>query len=109
MAAGLLQCIGIKDRFEDAVEFGVAGRLDKAARTCDDIVADQPHNAEALHLLGVIAFQHRKVGSALLALSFVEEALQHNPSAAVYDHTRDICLQHHQRFKEALAAYQEAV
>lgn len=102
-----MQFLGIKDRFEeDAVELSVAGRLDEAGRTCDDIVADQPHNAEALHLRGVIAFQQGKVGSAL---SFVEQALQHNPSAAAYHHTRGICLQHQQRFEEALAAYQEAV
>ena len=48
-----------------------AGRLDEAARLCADVLARQPDQAVALHLLGVIRYQ---TGDARVAVELIRRA-----------------------------------
>jgi tetratricopeptide (TPR) repeat protein len=57
------------------------GSLDDAARAYHEILAAEPENADALHLLGVIAHQR---GASEQAVALIKRAIGLRPSVAAY-------------------------
>jgi tetratricopeptide (TPR) repeat protein len=58
-----------------------SGRLDQAARIYQNILAQQPDHADALHLLGVVALQQ---GNLAQAAELIGRAIAINPSVAAF-------------------------
>ena len=93
-------------QFEEAVDLHRAGRLEAAAEVCRQIIDTRPGNADALHLLGVIA---QRTGQLREALSLVDRAIDRAPAAATYHRSRGIILQRQGRLDDAVTAYDQAL
>jgi tetratricopeptide (TPR) repeat protein len=71
----------VSDDLSLALEHHQRGALDEAARLYRQILAARPGHPDALHLLGVVAFQQ---GDHLRAADCIGRAIALNPGAAAY-------------------------
>jgi predicted O-linked N-acetylglucosamine transferase (SPINDLY family) len=93
-------------RLLQAVDLHRLGRFDEAGAACRDVLASEPNNADALHLLGVIA--HQK-GDDEQALSLLDRAAAAAPGAAQIRSNLAAVCRSLGRTDEALAHAAEAV
>ena len=71
----------IIDALQMAVQHHSAGRLGEAQRLYQSVLSEQPANADALHLSGIIAQQ---TGHLAAAISLMNEAIAACPTVAAY-------------------------
>lgn len=71
----------MENAFREAIERHQRGQLDEAALIYRQILAAQPDQPDALHLLGVVAHQQ---GDNVRALDWIGRAIAQNPRAAAY-------------------------
>ncbi|MFM8551487.1 MAG: tetratricopeptide repeat protein [Nitrospiraceae bacterium] len=83
-----------------------AGRLAQAEPFYQQILALDPHHAEALHLLGLLAYQ---VGKLEQAVELLTHAIQNDSSQAPYRFNLGIVLQTQGKLDEAASAYEKAI
>src|SRR5579885_478993 len=69
------------DDFASAVQHHLNGGLDQAAKIYQAILARDPHHVDALHLLGVVAYQQ---GNPQQACTLIGQAIALQPSVASY-------------------------
>ena len=91
---------------EIAREHYLAGRLPQAEATCQQILRTEAGNAEALHLLGLIAY---RVGKKELALELIGRAIQADPNKAAYHCNLGPVYRALARLDEAAACYRKAL
>ncbi len=95
---------------EELIDLGVqhqrAGRLAEAEEIFAGVLAQQPRNADALHLLGVLSGQR---DNPRAAVEFIERAIAINPKVALFHFNLGISLNSIGRFAQATAAYRTAV
>ena len=91
---------------DEAISLHQGGRLAEAALLYHKILAQNPDDAEALHLLGVIELQGK---NAQAALALIERAIKVNPKSAVYFSNYGAVLQELRRSDEAIASYDRAL
>jgi protein O-GlcNAc transferase len=89
-----------------AIKLHQARRLKEAAKICHDVIGKQPSNADALHLLGVIAQQTNRPDEAL---SLVRRAIHWQPLAPHYHYALGAILQQLGRLDEALESFDLAL
>lgn len=82
------------------------GRLEEAASLYRKMLAENPRNADALHLLGVIELQKRSLPAAL---RFIDRAIEIDPDNAAFLSNRGVALQDLKRYDEALSSYDRAL
>jgi len=75
------------------------GKLDLAAGLCREILSGEPHDPNALHMLGIIAQQE---GKSELALQWIDAALTAKPNFLEARYNRSVILRALQRNAEAL-------
>jgi tetratricopeptide (TPR) repeat protein len=92
--------------FARAVEHHRAGRIGEAIQIYRDILAGDPHNPDALHLLGMAAYDS---GQYREAAALIGCAIAANPQASYYHSNLGNTLQALERFSEAVLCYQEAL
>ncbi|MGD0138256.1 MAG: tetratricopeptide repeat protein [Tepidisphaeraceae bacterium] len=73
---------------------------------CRQVLANQPENAQALHLLGLICSDR---GEHEKALNWMERAVEADPLAAEYRTNQGVVLERLGRTEEAVAAYRLAL
>lgn len=83
-----------------------AGNLDAAAQGYGAVLAGDPQNADALHLLGVVQRAH---GQPEQAVALIRRALQYAPGLADAHANLGNALCDLQRFDEAASAYATAL
>src|SRR5580658_7389787 len=83
-----------------------AGRIGEAAKSYRAIVEEIPDQPDALHMLGVIAYQ---MGKAELALQLFDEALRAVPTFAQAWSNRALILRSLRRRAEALESGRHAI
>ncbi len=83
-----------------------AGRLAQAEPFYRQILSLDPNHAEALHLLGLLAYQ---VGKLDQAVTLLTQAIQSDASQAPYRFNLGVVLQKQGKLDEAAAAYEKAV
>jgi cytochrome c-type biogenesis protein CcmH/NrfG len=83
-----------------------AGRLDDAERIYRQVLAVDPAHADALHLLGMAAFQ---TGRLDLAVEMIQRAIAAHPNAASYHSNLGNVLQAQDKLQEAVASYKKAL
>ena len=83
-----------------------AGRLREAEKAFRQILQAQPGHPEALHYLGVIAYQ---VGRHDLAVDYIGKAITLNPQAAEYHNNIGQAYRALGRLDEAVAHYRQAL
>jgi tetratricopeptide (TPR) repeat protein len=97
----------VRDTLELAVEHHRAGRLDRAEAFYRKVIAIQPNDADALHLLGLVAHQQ---GHHELAERRVRRAISaRGHPVAEFSDTLGKVLAALGRYDEALACFQEAL
>jgi protein O-GlcNAc transferase len=88
------------------LEHHQAGRLADAEATYRQVLAAEPANHAALHLLGVLANQ---CGQPAAAVELISQAVRIEPLSASYQSNLGVAYQHLQRFAEAAACYERAL
>ena len=97
----------IAQAIEVAVQHHQAGRLPEAEAMCRQILAVDPQHGEALHRLGVIAFQ---CGQGETAVNLIERAIAANPAECVhYPNNLGLVLASLGRLDEAIASHRRAI
>ncbi|HET7556529.1 MAG TPA: tetratricopeptide repeat protein [Rhodanobacteraceae bacterium] len=90
---------------DDIIELHRAGRLGEAEAGYRELLASNPDDAEALHLLGILRGQ---AGDPAEGLALVQRAIERDPQRDVFQHTLGEMQLHAGRLDEAEAAYLRA-
>ena len=91
---------------ENAVALHQKGQLGQAEAIYQQLLEIEPRNAEALHLLGVIAFQ---TGSHQSSVDMIDQAIEINSNVASYHSNRGNALKGLKQLDAAVASYDMAV
>jgi len=94
------------ENMEQAVTFHRSGRLGEAEILYRRVLTEQPNHSNALHLLGLLAFQS---GKSDWALELIGRAISLNPLAADFHLNRGVVLDQIGRSQEAVAAFNQAI
>ncbi len=89
-----------------ALQYQQAGQMDAAANIYRDILADDPHNADARHLLGLVALQ---AGKFDVAANEIRRAIRLKSNVAVYHSNLGVAYQGLKKLDEAIASFRRAV
>ena len=95
-----------QDLFQQALAFHKKGELAQAHRLYEDLLKEQPRHVEALHFLGVLAYQSNNPQKAVELIGL---AIDINPDQADFYSNRGLALQDLRRLDEALASYDNAL
>ncbi|MDP9172421.1 MAG: tetratricopeptide repeat protein [Planctomycetota bacterium] len=95
----------IPEALQLAMEHHQAGRLAPAEGLYRAILAQQPANADALHLLGVLAYQSRRFPAAE---DLIRKAIAISPSSDSYYSNLGLVLTAMNRFNDAMVVYKQA-
>jgi protein O-GlcNAc transferase len=98
--------VTIHEALERAKKSHQAGQLAEAERIYRQILAQEPRQPDAMHRLGVLAFQ---VGNKEAGLALVGQAIEINPAASEYHSNRGMILASMGRWGEALDSYRRAI
>ncbi len=96
----------ISETLAIAMRHHQAGRLPEAERLYHEILRLDPHNADAMHLLGVIAHQVHKQEAAI---DLIGRAIAVRPGIAAYHSNLGNALREHGKLDEAVACYRRAL
>jgi protein O-GlcNAc transferase len=96
----------ISDAFEIASQHHQAGRLAEADAVCQQILHVSPKHPDALHLLGMIAYQ---IGMHDVAETFFFNALESAPNFADGHNNLGVVFMEQGKLNEASACYQKAI
>lgn len=83
-----------------------SGRLAEAEQLCRNSLAVHPHNADSLHLLGLIA---RKAGHHDRSVDLIRKAIGLDASVAAYHFNLGLVLMDQRKHGEAAASYRKAI
>jgi protein O-GlcNAc transferase len=96
----------VSDLLAAALQHCQAGRLPEAEQISRQILTAQPNNADAWHLLGMIAY---RAGNPESARSLVERALQCDPNNAAAMNTMGLLLQDQKSVDEGIVWFRQAL
>jgi len=96
----------IQQAFALALQHHQRGQLQEAEPIYRQILAQQPAHADALHLLGVLAYQ---VGRHDVAVDLIRQAIASQPQFPVAYSNLGNALQQQGRITEAIAAHRQAI
>jgi len=82
------------------------GRLNQAEAVCQKILQLKPKQADALHLLGIIALQNGDIDKAVLLIS---KAINVNPANPEYYNNLGFALHEQGKLDEAIKHYRKAI
>jgi protein O-GlcNAc transferase len=95
-----------EERLKSALELHQAGKLSEAEAVYRELLAENPNNPEALHLLGAMRCQ---TGQAREAVELIGRAIAISPRAAEYHGNLGLALANMGRNDEAIASYRHAL
>ena len=104
--APLTSMEGVARTFQQAIAHHVGGRLGEAEPLYREILAFQPENFDALHLLGVVCHQ---TGRHKAAIGYIRQAIAVNPRQPAPHSNLGLALQALSQSAEALESYDRAV
>jgi tetratricopeptide (TPR) repeat protein len=83
-----------------------AGQLNEAENLYRQVLNQNPNHPDALHLLGVIAFQVKRIDAAT---DLIQRAIQINPNVPDYHSNMGLIMVAQGRLDQAVACYQRAL
>ena len=98
--------VDLTDKFKQAQRLHTAGRFAEAQDLYVQVVNDNPHDAEALCLLGTLLAQGGRFDKAEV---FLRRAVQENPRNSVYHCNLGVTLQNLSQLDRAKACFQRAL
>jgi protein O-GlcNAc transferase len=96
----------IQQKLQQALALHRQGRLSDAKAIYEDILKQKQNHFDALHLLGMVAYQTRNLHQAE---ELIGKAIKVNPNDAAAYSNRGIVLADLKRLDEALASYDKAI
>ena len=96
----------ILEALKEALEHHQAGHLREAETLYREVLAHDPQNADALHLLGMLAYES---GRHATATSYLAEAIHANPRIAPFHNNLGAVLEAQGRFTDALLCFEQAL
>ncbi|MEK7412466.1 MAG: tetratricopeptide repeat protein [Planctomycetota bacterium] len=96
----------LPDTLQTALQHHQAGRLQEAEALYLQILQIQPGHPDALHLLGMIAYQ---VGQHQVAVEYISRAIALNPNAAEFRSSLGLTYRALGKLEEAVAQYWRAL
>ena len=97
---------GSTEELKKAIVYHQSGNLAQAQKCYQKILAQHPNHPDAMHLLGVIAFQK---GNRDIAVNLIKQAVRCNPHNPFYHNNLGAVLREAGDHKEALTHYQKAL
>jgi len=98
--------ISIPQLLDQGLRLHTAGQLSQAEQIYRQVLAAQPRNPDALHLLGVIAHQ---AGRHDVAVKFIEQAISIHPNNPAYHNNLGEAYRNLNRIDDAGVAYRKAI
>ena len=98
--------MSVEELLRQAAQAQAAGRPAEAAARCRDVLTRLPNHPDALHLLGLLAYQS---GRYDVALSHIQQAIAVKDSVADYHSNLAVVLSAVRRHEEAIAACQKCL
>ena len=95
-----------ESKLQEGIALHQNGQLQQAELIYQQILQVSPKDAEALHLLGTIAYQVEKYD---LAVSLINQAIEIDPNQSSFFNNLGLTLQKQERIKAAIQAYQQAI
>ena len=89
-----------------AIALHMQAQYSQAKTIYQNILTIEPRNADALHLLVVVAYQTEDY---LEAVELIEKAIHINPSVANFHSNLGLALQDLKQFNQAIACYDNAI
>jgi protein O-GlcNAc transferase len=96
----------VQQKLQQALALHQKGMLSDAKEIYDEILKQKPDYFDALHLLGVIAYQTKNLHQAE---ELIGKAIKVNPNNAAAYSNRGTALKDLKRFDEAIASYDKAI
>ena len=96
----------LQAKFKQGVALYQQGKLADAERTCAEVLQQQPNHFDAMHLLGVIAFQTQRTQRGV---ELISKAIGLNANVASAHSNLGNGLKDLKRPEEALASYDKAI
>jgi len=90
----------------EAVRLHQQGNLAQAGILYESVLATDPHNSDALHLLGLIALQTQKFQSAA---DLIRQAINQSPENALFYCNQGVALKNLGRYHNAIESYNNAI
>src|SRR5262245_55635851 len=98
--------MGLGEALRKALCHHQAGELQQAEQIYRQILQTDARHADALHLLGVLAYQCGRINEAIRAIG---EAIALNPTCAAYHNNLGLAYRAAHRIGEARAAHEQAL
>ena len=98
--------VDVDAKLQQAISFYQTGQLQQAEQICQQILRDNSQHADALHLLGVIAY---RVGENKIATGLITQAIEIDSNQYVFFYSLGNALREQGRLEEAIPAYQQAI
>ena len=98
--------VDVEGKLQQAISLYQAGQLLQAEQICQQILRDYPQDAEALHMLGIIAYQ---VGESKIATGLISQAIEIDSNQYVFFNSLGAALQKQGSLEESIQAYQQAI
>ena len=96
----------IDQALQQAIALHQQGQLGQAKEIYEEVVRASPQNADALHLLGVVAAQTKNYQAAV---DLIGKAIENNPNYAAYYSNLGLALQELRQLEEAVSSYDKAI
>ena len=100
------QPLPVIDTIQSAIKHHQNGELEQAEVLYREVLQIEPNNADALHLLGVIANQR---GQNEIAVDLIEKAIKVDQAVPFYHYNAGNAYSALNKFEEAVACYQRAL
>lgn len=97
---------GIQNALNDAFRHQQSGHLSQAESLYRQVLYEAPYHPEALHLLGVLAYQAGKMEAAL---DLIHQAIMQKPQCADFHSNEGLVLASMGRLSDAIASYRRAL
>src|SRR5580704_11984819 len=98
--------MNVNQAMQSAIRHHQAGRLTEAERIYRQVLATQPNHAQAIHLLGALAYQR---GNLAVAIDHFRRVIELNPKDADASYNLANALRDSGRLDESIAAFQRAI
>ena len=98
--------IDVLGELKSGVAHHQSGNLDRAEQHYYNILAVNPHHADALHLLGLVAHQR---GNPERAIEYIEKAISNNYDCSFYHNNLGAVLKDVGDLNKAIDSYQKAI
>ena len=96
----------MKSNFNDAVKYFQNGKISEAKNICLEILKSEPKDFNALHLLGIIAFQNKNY---LKSVETIKKAIEINSDYPDAYNNLAIAFDHLNKFEDAIKCWDKAI